>query len=147
MTETTLIQPEPPTRAEQAEAAAIERASKLTAADAVKMQLRAQEHRHRADRMQAEARELLRTYKRTGYIHQSLSVEAGRMLNASGRMMDAYQHGLLTLAKIRSGGQQTVVVQHVNVGDGGQAMVAGEVKLREKGRAKRQAKVAGEGEK
>ena len=34
----------------------------------------------------------------------------------------------LTLQKIRSGGTQTVVVQHVNVGDGGQAMVAGEVK-------------------
>src|SRR3954452_9009284 len=29
---------------------------------------------------QAEARELLRTYKRTGYNHQSLSIEAGRML-------------------------------------------------------------------
>ena len=37
---------------------------------------------------------------------------------------------MLTLQKIRSGGQQTVVVQHVNVGDGGRAMVAGQVKLR-----------------
>ena len=34
------------------------------------------------------------------------------------------QHGLLTIAKVRSGGKQTVVVQHVNVGDGGRAMVA-----------------------
>ncbi len=40
---------------------------------------------------------------------------------------------MLTLQKIRSGGQQTVVVQHVNVGDGGQAMVAGQVKVRAKG--------------
>ena len=40
------------------------------------------------------------------------------------------QHGVLTIAKIRSGGQQTVVVQHVNVGDGGRAMVAGQVRAR-----------------
>ena len=37
------------------------------------------------------------------------------MMNASARMMDTYQHGLLTIAKVRSGGKQTVVVQHVNV--------------------------------
>ena len=55
-------------------------------------------------------------------MHQSLSIEAGRLLNASARMMDSYQHGMLTIQKVRSGGQQTVVVQHVNVGDGGRAM-------------------------
>src|SRR5580692_2478044 len=31
-------------------------------------------------------------------------------------MMDAFQGGMLALAKIRSGGQQVVVVQHVAVG-------------------------------
>ena len=31
------------------------------------------------------------TYKRTGYMHQSLSIEAGRLLNASARMMESYQ--------------------------------------------------------
>ena len=81
---------------------------------------------------QAEARELRQRFKRTGYVHQHLSVEAGRCMNASARMMDTFQHGLLTLQKLRSGGQQTVVVQHVNVSDGGQAMVAGEVKVRGK---------------
>jgi hypothetical protein len=80
----------------------------------------------------AEALDLLKAYKRTGHAHQQLSIEAGRMMNASARMMDTYQHGMLTLAKIRSGGQQTVVVQHVNVGDGGRAMVAGQVKVRAK---------------
>ena len=80
-------------------------------------------------------------------VHQQLSIEAGRMMNASARMMDTYQHGMLTLAKIRSGGQQTVVVQHVNVGDGGRAMVAGQVKLRGKKRRTKQAKVEGESEK
>jgi hypothetical protein len=96
---------------------------------------------------QAEARELLRTYKRTGYMHQSLSIEAGRLLNASARMMESYQHGMLTIQKVRSGGQQTVVVQHVNVGDGGRAMVAGQVKLRGKDRRNEPAKVEGETEK
>ena len=86
---------------------------------------------------QVQARELLNTYKRTGYIHQSLSIEAGRLLNASARMMDSYQHGMLTIQKVRSGGQQTVVVQHVNVGDGGRAMVAGQVKVRGKKRTQR----------
>jgi hypothetical protein len=82
--------------------------------------------------LQVEARQLLNIYKRTGHIHQSLSIEAGRLMNASARMMDTFQSGLLAIAKIRNGGQQTVVVQHVNVGDGGRAMIAGEVKLRGK---------------
>jgi hypothetical protein len=97
--------------------------------------------------LQAEARELLGHYKRTGHVHQSLSIEAGRLLNASARMMECFQHGMLTLQKIRSGGQQTVVVQHVNVGDGGRAMVAGQVKLRGKKRCATPAKVEGQGEK
>jgi hypothetical protein len=84
--------------------------------------------------LQAEARELMQRYKRTGYVHQHLSIEAGRLTNASARMMGAYQDGLLTLTKIRSGGQQTVVVQHVNVGSGGQAVVAGQVKAKTKRR-------------
>jgi hypothetical protein len=100
-----------------------------------------------AMQLQADARELLNTYKRTGYIHQQLSIEAGRLLNASARMMESYQHGMLTIQKVRSGGQQVVVVQHVNVGDGGRAMVAGQVKVRGKDVRKEPAKVAGETEK
>ena len=77
---------------------------------------------------QAEARDVLRAYKRTGHAHAGLSVEATRLLNASARMMDSYQHALLTLDRLRNGGRQVVVVQHVTVGDGGQAVVAGQVK-------------------
>jgi hypothetical protein len=44
------------------------------------------------------------------------------------RVMGAYQQGTTTLQRLRSGGQQTVVVQHVQVNDGGQAIVAGKVK-------------------
>jgi hypothetical protein len=54
-----------------------------------------------------------------------LPVEAARLTNAAARMMDVYQAGLLTLQKIRTGGKQTVVVQHVQVSDGGQAVIAG----------------------
>jgi hypothetical protein len=66
-----------------------------------------------------------------------VSLEAGRLMNASAQMMDSYQRGLLTLERIRSGGRQTVVVQHVNVSDGGQAVVAGQVKAKTKQRRRR----------
>jgi hypothetical protein len=89
----------------------------------------------------------MQRFKRTGGIHQHLSIEAGRMFNASARMMESFQHGMLTIAKVRSGGKQTVVVQHVNVGDGGRAMVAGQVKLRRNKRRSKQAKVEGQAEK
>jgi hypothetical protein len=77
---------------------------------------------------QAEARDLLQTFKRTGYVHQSLSIEAARRMNAAARMMTTYQSALLTLERLRNGGKQTVVVQHLNVGDGGQAVMAGQIK-------------------
>jgi hypothetical protein len=52
-------------------------------------------------------------------------VEMARLSNAAARMMQVYQEALLTLQKIRSGGKQTVVVQHVHVTEGGQGLVAG----------------------
>ena len=55
-------------------------------------------------------------------------VEMARLTNAAARMMDAYQAAFLTLQKIRTGGKQTVVVQHVQVSDGGQAVIAGRMK-------------------
>ncbi len=53
------------------------------------------------------------------------ATEASRVANASARMMDAYQKGTLALHKLRTGGTQTVTVQHVNVSEGGQAVVTG----------------------
>lgn len=52
-------------------------------------------------------------------------IEMARLTNAAARMMDVYQGGLLALQKIRTGGKQTVVVQHVQVSSGGQAVIAG----------------------
>ncbi|MBL6079697.1 hypothetical protein JMJ56_16890 [Belnapia sp. T18] len=58
---------------------------------------------------------------------QLQSIEAARMAAASARMMETFQRGLLTLERLRNGGKQTVVVQHVAVSEGGQAVVAGTV--------------------
>jgi hypothetical protein len=50
-------------------------------------------------------------------------VEKARLVNASARLMMVYQQALLTLHRLRTGGTQTVKVQHVHV-SGGQALVA-----------------------
>ena len=56
------------------------------------------------------------------------TVEKVRLINASARMQKAFQDALLCLNRIRTGGTQRVIVQHVQVNDGGQAVVAGQVK-------------------
>ncbi|WP_394887463.1 hypothetical protein ACG873_21570 [Mesorhizobium sp. AaZ16] len=57
------------------------------------------------------------------------TVEAAtRLAGAVARSTLAFQQGLLTLHKIRNGGSQRIVVQHVTVSPGGQAVVAGEMK-------------------
>jgi hypothetical protein len=58
---------------------------------------------------------------------QIANVEAARSTNAAARASEAFQHGMLTLDRLRNGGRQNVVVQHVNVRDGGHAVVAGAV--------------------
>ncbi len=51
-------------------------------------------------------------------------------INAAARLMDAFQAGCLTLQKLKTKGQQRVVVQYqqVNVTGGGQAVVTGTVR-------------------
>lgn len=58
---------------------------------------------------------------------QNDPVETARLTNASARQMDTYQKALLTLQKIRSGGKQEIVVQHVKVEDGAKAVIAGKM--------------------
>ena len=60
-------------------------------------------------------------------------VETARLMNAGARLMQVYQEGLLTLKKSRNGGQQKIVVQHVQVSAGGQAVIAGQVKAGTRG--------------
>lgn len=52
-------------------------------------------------------------------------VERARLANTSARLMAAFQSGLVTLGRYRSGGKQTVIVQHVQVADGAQAVITG----------------------
>jgi hypothetical protein len=58
------------------------------------------------------------------------NVRCTRLAGAAARLMGAYQQGLLTLHKIRTGGRQEVHVYHqqnVQVTEGGQAVVAGQI--------------------
>jgi hypothetical protein len=51
------------------------------------------------------------------------SVEACRLTNAAARLVSVFQDAMLTLQRVRTSGNQTVTVQHVNVASGGQAVV------------------------
>jgi hypothetical protein len=62
----------------------------------------------------------------TTSLHTDL-METCRLANTAARLLSTFQEGLQTLAKLRTGGKQVVVVQHVQVTDGGQAVVAGEM--------------------
>jgi hypothetical protein len=58
---------------------------------------------------------------------ERLNVQGTRLAGAVARMSGAYQSGMATVQRIRSGGTQRVIVQHVTVSEGGQAVVAGQV--------------------
>jgi hypothetical protein len=62
------------------------------------------------------------------YQNDAHAIEGARAANTSAKLMDVYQKGILALSKVRTGGKQTVTVQHVNVSDGGQAVVTGDIK-------------------
>ena len=46
-----------------------------------------------------------------------------KRLNAAARCMAVYQQGLLALYKIRQNGQQRIMVQYMNIAEGGQAVI------------------------
>lgn len=48
---------------------------------------------------------------------------AVKMLNVAARLMDTYQKGMVTLAKVRNAGKQTITVKQVHV-SGGQNVIA-----------------------
>jgi hypothetical protein len=55
------------------------------------------------------------------------NVQGTRLAGAIARMSGSFQSGMTTLQRLRSGGTQRVIVQHVTVSEGGQAVVAGQV--------------------
>jgi len=56
---------------------------------------------------------------------QKASIETTRLMNASAKMMTTFQSGVQTLQKLRTGNQQKIIVQHIQVSEGGQAAVVG----------------------
>ena len=54
---------------------------------------------------------------------ESDSVESCRLANTAARLMSAFNDGVATLQRLRTGGKQTVTVQHVTVAQGGQAVI------------------------
>lgn len=59
-----------------------------------------------------------------GQIHiREEGTAAAKRLTAIARSLKAYQHGLLTLKKLRQSGGQRITVQYVNVSGGGQAVI------------------------
>jgi hypothetical protein len=46
-----------------------------------------------------------------------------KFLNTAARLMDVFQRGLATIVRVRTAGAQKVVVEHVHVNAGGQAIV------------------------
>ena len=59
---------------------------------------------------------------------ERLNIETCRLAGAVTRMMNTFQQGMLTLQRVRTGGEQRVVVQYVTrVEDGGQAVIGPKV--------------------
>src|SRR5215203_2089779 len=56
------------------------------------------------------------------------NVQGTRLAGTIARMSGAFQGAVTTMQRLRSGGTQRVIVQHVTVNEGGQAVVAGKVK-------------------
>ena len=79
---------------------------------AMKLISRADKELHRSDTMAESHR------------HVAL-LSANRLFGTATRLMVACQGAAETIQKLRTGGKQVVVVQHVQVADGGQAVVAG----------------------
>ena len=55
------------------------------------------------------------------------NVETCRLVGTISRLTATYAQAFQTLQRVRSNGRQTVIVQHVHVNAGGQAVVAGKV--------------------
>jgi hypothetical protein len=109
---------------------ALDAAATIAARDSLERMLAAQLAAAHAVALEllGQSRQLLRRFETAG--HVALNIEATRQMNAASRLMFVYQSGLLTLGKLRSGGQQTVIVRHLQqaaVGAAGQAVVAGSV--------------------
>ena len=104
-------------------AMALDAASSIQASNSLEKML--------AHQLAAAHKEVMQQLGRVKYDYAS-AAEAKR-LNAAARCMTAYQHGLLTLAKLRQNGNQRITVQYVNVSNGSQAVLGDIVKQGQQG--------------
>ena len=88
---------------------------------AMKIIARAEKELHRSDTMNES------------YRHNSI-LSANRLFGTATRLMVACQGAAETIQKLRTGGKQVVTVQHVQVNNGGQAVVAGSMETRGQGK-------------
>lgn len=84
--------------------------------------------------MERAEQEFARGSSKDTHWRHAAQLSASRLMNSAARMMSSYQDGMMALHRLRSGGKQVVVVQHVHVTDGGQAVVAGKVSGSDRGR-------------
>jgi hypothetical protein len=71
-------------------------------------------------------------HRTASHLNNGALAEAARTTTAAARLMDSFARGALILDRLLNGARQTVMVQHVTVGDGGQAVVAGNVAPRDR---------------
>jgi hypothetical protein len=74
-------------------------------------------------------------HRQAPHLNSGALAEAARTTTAAARLMDSCARGALILDRLLNGARQTVLVQHVTVGDGGQAVVAGNVEPRDRATA------------
>jgi hypothetical protein len=94
-------------------AMALDAASSLQASNSLERML--------AHQMAAAHKQAMEQMGRVPYEHDAAA--QAKRLRAAARCMSVYQQGLLALHKVRQNGQQRIMVQYVNVSDGGQAVI------------------------
>lgn len=72
-----------------------------------------------------------------GTAKQAACVEAVRMAGAVAQMNGSFQAGMLTLQRMRSGGKQTVVVQHNHIAPGSQNVIGAQQQVGGRGALRR----------
>lgn len=67
--------------------------------------------------------ETLKNKQKNRHYYEAENIEYQRLVNSTTKLMNAFSTHMLTLQKMRNGGNQTMTVQHVHVNDGGQAVI------------------------
>jgi hypothetical protein len=105
---------------------AVEAAEDATAAEKMLAHQLAAAHKLAMELIATASRDACR-HRAAPHLNQGALVEVSRSAQAAARLMVACQGAALALDRLRHGARQQIVVQHVAVADGGQAVVAGSV--------------------